>query len=149
MCHRVSLGSWPVQPESRLKLPSSSKTVIKEMAQDPSSMDSKNAHSRINKNPFAASLLTLVGAIALNIVVGHLVQRELRLPLFLDSIGTILVAALLGPLPASLVGVLSNLIWATVLGVPEILPFSLTALVIGLASGVAIAKGAFSRLWRV
>jgi len=46
-------------------------------------------------------------AIAINIVLGYTVQSGLRLPLYLDSIGTILVGVLGGPLPGLCTGALS------------------------------------------
>ena len=50
-------------------------------------------------------------AIAINIVLGYTVQTVLKLPIYLDSIGTILVGVLAGPIPGALTGILSNLIW--------------------------------------
>ena len=63
-------------------------------------------------NSIALALIPL--AIAINIVVGTLVTGT---PLYLDSIGTVLVGALLGPWLGLLTGVLSNVIW-TLLGPP-------------------------------
>ena len=50
-------------------------------------------------------------AIAINIAVGSIVFA-LRLPIYLDSIGTVLVGALAGPWAGALTGILSNLIWS-------------------------------------
>ena len=50
-------------------------------------------------------------AIAINIAVGSIVYA-LRLPIYLDSIGTVLVGALAGPWAGALTGILSNLIWS-------------------------------------
>jgi signal transduction histidine kinase/DNA-binding response OmpR family regulator len=97
----------------------------------------------------ASSLLLMAGAIVLNIVLGQLVQRVLQLPLYLDSVGTILIAALLGPLAGSIAGALSNLIWGVVFSVPQIMPFAFTAAVIGWAAGLAVSMGAFANVWRV
>jgi PAS domain S-box-containing protein len=97
----------------------------------------------------ASSLLLMGGAIVLNIVLGQLVQRVFQLPLYLDSVGTMLIAALLGPLAGSVAGALSNLIWGVVFSVPQIMPFAFTAAVIGWASGLAVSMGAFASLWRV
>lgn len=97
----------------------------------------------------ASSLLLMAGAITLNIVLGQIVQRVLHLPLYLDSVGTILIAALLGPLAGSVTGALSNLIWGVVFSVPQIIPFAFTAAVIGWAAGLAVSLGAFKSLWRV
>jgi hypothetical protein len=79
-------------------------------------------------------------AIAINIVLGATVQQALKLPIYLDSIGTILVGVLAGPLAGALTGILSNLIWGYLLPSPigstTIGPFAITAGVIGLLAGL-------------
>jgi hypothetical protein len=77
-------------------------------------------------------------AIAINIVLGYTVQTVLKLPIYLDSIGTILVGVLAGPIPGALTGILSNLIWqyAPGIGGGTIGPFAITAGVIGLLAGL-------------
>jgi hypothetical protein len=79
-------------------------------------------------------------AIAINIVLGASVQQGLKLPIYLDSIGTILVGVLAGPLAGALTGILSNLIWGYVLPAPigntTAGPFFITAGVIGLLAGL-------------
>jgi hypothetical protein len=77
-------------------------------------------------------------AIAINIVLGYTVQSVLKLPIYLDSIGTILVGVLAGPIAGLVTGVLTNLIWqyAPVIGGGTIGPFAITAGVIGLLAGL-------------
>jgi hypothetical protein len=77
-------------------------------------------------------------AIAINIVLGYTVQTVLKLPIYLDSIGTILVGVLAGPLAGALTGILSNLIWqyAPGIGGGTIGPFAVVAGVIGLLAGL-------------
>jgi hypothetical protein len=77
-------------------------------------------------------------AIAINIVLGYTVQSVLKLPIYLDSIGTILVGVLAGPIAGALTGILSNLIWqyAPGIGGGTIGPFAVTAGVIGLLAGL-------------
>jgi hypothetical protein len=77
-------------------------------------------------------------AIAINIILGATVQQYLKLPIYLDSIGTILVGVLAGPIPGALTGILSNLIWqySPVIGGGTIGPFAITAGVIGLLAGL-------------
>jgi hypothetical protein len=77
-------------------------------------------------------------AIAINIVLGFTVQQVLKLPIYLDSIGTILVGVLAGPIAGALTGILSNLIWqyAPGIGGGTIGPFAITAGVIGLLAGL-------------
>jgi len=95
-------------------------------------------------------------AIALNIVLGYLVQTVLKLPIYLDSIGTIFVGVLAGPLAGALTGILTNLIWqyAPVIGGGTIGPFAITAGVIGLLAGLWGQLGVYrprpatgARLW--
>ena len=86
-------------------------------------------------------------AIAINIVLGASVQQGLKLPIYLDSIGTILVGVLAGPLAGALTGILSNLIWGYVIPAPigstVIGPFAITAGVIGLLAGLWGQLGLF------
>ena len=88
---------------------------------------------------FTTRVIVLIPiAIAINIVLGYTVQTILKLPIYLDSIGTILVGVLAGPLAGALTGILSNLIWqyAPVIGGGTIGPFAITAGVIGLLAGL-------------
>src|SRR3954452_11300917 len=77
-------------------------------------------------------------AIAINIVLGYTVQTVLKLPIYLDSIGTILVGVLAGPIAGALTGALSNIIWqyAPGIGGGTIGPFAVVAAVIGLLAGL-------------
>src|SRR5215211_8582694 len=95
-------------------------------------------------NSTALALIPL--AIAINIAVGQIVQT-LKLPLYLDSIGTVLVGALLGPWMGLLTGALANVIW-TLTGLPNSGPainFAYVAAVIGLIAGFAGRAGLFQR----
>jgi energy-coupling factor transport system substrate-specific component len=85
-------------------------------------------------------------AIAINIAVGAIVVA-LKLPIYLDSIGTVLVGALAGPWAGALTGLLANLIWA-ILPVPggagpTIAFFAPVAAVIGLMAGFWASRGVF------
>lgn len=89
-------------------------------------------------------------AIVINIVIGHIVQDILKLPIYLDSIGTILVAILAGPLAGALTGLVSNLLWSVVFSNPDIVPFGITAFCIGLVAGLWAQLGWFRKelpLW--
>jgi hypothetical protein len=88
---------------------------------------------------FSTRVITLMPvAIAINIVLGAFVQQVLKLPIYLDSIGTILVGVLAGPIAGLVTGVLSNLIWQYLPGIGggTIGPFAITAGVIGLLAGL-------------
>lgn len=95
---------------------------------------------------FSTRVIVLIPvAIAINIVLGYTVQTVLKLPIYLDSIGTILVGVLAGPLAGALTGVLTNLIWqyAPVIGGGTIGPFAITAGVIGFLAGIWGYLGVF------
>ena len=57
-------------------------------------------------------------AIAINIVLGQTVAAALKIPIYLDSIGTILVGVLAGPIAGAATGALGNLLWAYVVPPP-------------------------------
>lgn len=82
-------------------------------------------------------------AIAVNIVIGQLTS-VLGLPLYLDSIGTILVACLAGPAAGAATGALTNVIWGMTIS-PVALPFAVTSVVIGVLAGYAARAGVFRR----
>ena len=84
-------------------------------------------------------------AIALNIVVGQLVS-VLGLPVYLDSIGTVLVSVLAGPAAGVVTGILTNVIWGLTL-TPIPLPFAIVQVVIALLAGYAARLGMFRRVW--
>lgn len=80
-------------------------------------------------------------AIAINIILGQTVAAALKIPIYLDSIGTILVGALAGPVPGALTGFLSNILWSYVVPPPFQGPasaaFAIVAAMIGLLAGIA------------
>ena len=95
---------------------------------------------------FTTRVIVLIPvAIAINIVLGYTVQTVLKLPIYLDSIGTIFVGVLAGPLAGLVTGVLSNLIWqyAPVIGGGTIGPFAIVAGVIGFLAGMWGYLGVF------
>ena len=79
-------------------------------------------------------------AISINIVLGQTVGAALKIPIYLDSIGTILVGVLAGPIPGLVTGLLANLVWTYVLPAPfqspYAAPFAVVAAEIGFLSGV-------------
>ena len=90
------------------------------------------------------SVLALLGCgIVLNVVIGQLVRNVLRLPIYLDSIGTILAGALGGPLAGAATGAISNVVWGIIFQDPGIVPFALTAACIGVCAAGAASLGAF------
>ncbi|HEX2994915.1 MAG TPA: hypothetical protein VHP14_08825 [Anaerolineales bacterium] len=86
-------------------------------------------------------------AIAINVAIGQIVLL-LKLPVYLDSIGTLLVAAVCGPWAGALTGALSNLIWGIAVD-PNALPWWPVALFIGLVAGACANAGLFKSWWKV
>lgn len=87
------------------------------------------------------TLILIPMAVALNMALGQLVTT-LHLPIFLDSIGTLLVAVLCGPLLAMITGGLTNLIWGLIAS-PTVAFFAPVAMVIGLTAGLLARRGGF------
>jgi len=93
-----------------------------------------------------ATLSLMAVAIAINVAVGS-ITFALRLPIYLDSIGTVLVGVLAGPWAGALTGLLSNLIWS-ILPIPggagpNAAFFAPVAAVIGLMAGFWGSRGVF------
>jgi energy-coupling factor transport system substrate-specific component len=86
-------------------------------------------------------------AIAINIILGQTVAAALKVPVYLDSIGTILVGVLAGPIAGAVTGGLANLIWTYVLPAPfhsdYAGPFFIVAVEIGLLAGIFGRLGFF------
>ncbi|KOF09829.1 histidine kinase [Planococcus glaciei] len=89
-----------------------------------------------------AMLLIPIG-VAINIV-GFQLTNVLRLPIFLDTIGTILVGVIAGPWVALLAGLITNLINA--IFNPVYLPYALTSMAIGVGAGLLSKFGFFKNV---
>jgi len=83
--------------------------------------------------------------VAVNLVIGQIVA-VLLLPAYLDSVGTILVAALIGPRAAIVAGLTSQVLAAVLSGNFAWLPFGLVQVVIAVYAALAARVGAFRRL---
>jgi energy-coupling factor transport system substrate-specific component len=92
------------------------------------------------------TLVLISAAVVINIVGGQVV-RFLNIPLFLDSIGTVLVAVLAGPIAGGVAGALTNLIWALILN-PIAAAFAPVALVTGIVAGLFARAGWFKTWWQ-
>lgn len=91
------------------------------------------------------STLTLIPvALALNILLGQFVG-SVMVPLYLDSIGTVLVGFLAGRRAGAATGVLGTLVWS--LFAPTVLPFAAGAALIGFLAGTAARFGAVRRVY--
>ena len=102
--------------------------------------------ARRSRDMTTSVLALMPVGIALNIAVGSLVSL-LKLPIYLDSIGTVLVGALGGPWAGALTGLLANLTWALLPipggASPVMAFFAPVAAVIGLMAGFWGARGVF------
>jgi len=67
---------------------------------------------------------------------GHVVASTLKLPLFLDSIGTVLGGLLAGPWVGGLAGLITNFISSGTVD-PTAAPYAIISLAIGFAAGIA------------
>ena len=76
-------------------------------------------------------------AIIINSVVGEIVG-SIGLPLYLDSVGTVLVAALASPVAGMATGALNNVVWGLLN--PAALPFAAGAALVGWLAGVFIHR---------
>ena len=97
------------------------------------------ALSSITRQFDTRTIVLMPVAIAVNIVLGAAVASALKIPIYLDSIGTILVGALAGPIPGALTGFLTNLLWTYVIPPPfnsgVAAAFAIVAVVIGVLAG--------------
>ena len=95
---------------------------------------------------FSTRMLVLMAiGIALNMALGQLVSM-LKLPVYLDSLGTMLVAVLCGPWIGGLTGLMTNLLWGLIQG-PTAAFFAPVAAVIGIAAGILARAGLFRNPW--
>jgi energy-coupling factor transport system substrate-specific component len=99
------------------------------------------------KRSFSTVTLVLIPvAIAINIAVGQLIVTT-KVPLYLDSIGTVLVGLLAGPWAGLVTGLLANIIWG-VSGLSTFAtPFAIVAGIIGMLAGVFGGLKWFKRVW--
>ena len=100
-----------------------------------------NHYLRISPRLFAL----VPAAVAINLVVGAIV-KELSLPVFLDTVGTVLVAVVAGFPAGALVGTISQLLMGLLTGY-QYLPFVVIQWLLALLVAAATRRG-FSSLWR-
>lgn len=90
-----------------------------------------------------ASLVLIPAAVGINYL-GKLFASALKLPLWLDSIGTMLSALLAGPVVGAICGALNNIIYG--FQDPISFVYALTSVGIGIAAGILGCKGWFGSL---
>ncbi len=95
-----------------------------------------------NRKPFIMIMCAI--AVALNIVLGTVVQK-LQIPLlFLDAVGTIFAAVLFGPWYGAAVGTITNVLTGIITGNPKDIPFFLVNAVAGIIVGYMARKFKFT-----
>ena len=100
---------------------------------------------RIRREFNTLTIVMVPVAIAINVAVGQLVLA-LKLPLYLDSIGTVLVGVLAGPWAGAITGFLSSGIWTISGWYPPAIAFGGVAAIIGALAG-AFGKVGWPRVW--
>lgn len=93
------------------------------------------------------SLVLIPIAVGINLVGGTLCSM-LKLPLFLDTVGTLVVATLSGPWVAALTGLITNVFLAIVAN-PVNLPYAIVSVLVGLTAGYLAKAGLFNKVWGV
>jgi len=97
------------------------------------------------RRPLSTLALALIPrAVALNLALGAVVGA-LKLPVYLDSVGTILVAVLAGPWAGIITGIVSNSVLGLLVS-PALFAFIPVAAIIGWLAGLAGRLGAFRSL---
>ena len=92
------------------------------------------------KAQFSTKSLVLIPiAVGINLIGGTLCS-VLKLPLFLDMIGTVVLAFLSGPWPAALAGLLTNLFLAIIAN-PVYVPYAIVSILCGLTVGYMVKAG--------
>jgi hypothetical protein len=91
------------------------------------------------------TILLMTVGIGVNVILGQTVASALKIPIYLDSIGTILVGVLCGPVAGAVTGGLGNVLWSYVIPPPfqyqPAAAFAITAVAIGVIAGLAGRAG--------
>ncbi|MBM7051541.1 MULTISPECIES: histidine kinase [unclassified Rothia (in: high G+C Gram-positive bacteria)] len=85
-------------------------------------------------------------AAAINIVLGQIVGLS-PIPLYMDTVATVLIGYLAGPAAGATTGAVTNLAWGLTIN-PTTIPFAAGAALIGLLAGYLGRAGVFSSWWR-
>lgn len=86
-----------------------------------------------------AAIVLIPVAIGINYV-GKTIASLLKLPLWIDALGTILASMLAGPVVGGLVGIINNIIYGFTQS-PIATVYAITSAVIGIVVGVLTYKG--------
>ncbi len=102
---------------------------------------------RLRRDFSTIALVMIPVAIAINIAIGQLIYT-VKVPLYLDSIGTIFVGAVAGPWVGALTGLLSNLVWGLSGLNPAYTAYAPVGMVVGFLAGIFSQLGWFKVWWR-
>lgn len=102
---------------------------------------------RLKRDFNTISLVMIPVAIAINIVIGQIVYT-LKIPLYLDQVGTVFVGVVAGPWVGALTGILTNLIWGLSGLNPIYTSYWPVAAIIGFMAGLFSQWGWFKVWWR-
>jgi energy-coupling factor transport system substrate-specific component len=108
--------------------------------------EGKMTESQLRKDFSTITLVMIPVAIAINIAIGQIIVL-LKLPIYLDSIGTVLVGVLCGPLAGLVTGLATNLIWGLSGLNPIYTPYFIVGGIIGLMAGIFAQIGWFKKLY--
>ncbi|HEM4215794.1 TPA: ECF transporter S component [Streptococcus suis] len=102
-----------------------------------------------NNNPLSlkfntAALVLIPAGVGINYI-GKLIAGVLKLPLWLDSIGTCLSACLAGPIVGAVVGIMNNLIYGLTVD-PISTVYALTNAALGIAVGLLAYYGSMKNI---
>lgn len=92
------------------------------------------------------AILLIPVSIAINMV-GFQIAQLLRLPIYLDTIGTIMIGMLAGPWVAAVAGLLTNMLNA--IFNPVYLPYAFVSIAIGIAAGLLSKHKMMLKPWKV
>lgn len=93
-----------------------------------------------------ASLVLIPAAVGINYI-GKLFASLLKLPLWLDSIGTMLASMLAGPIIGAICGAINNVIYGLTAD-PISTVYALTSIAIGITVGILAYKGWVKSFWK-
>ena len=110
------------------------------------SMSGSNKIGQISKRQNFVALLLSISGVALNVFFNMLV-KAVELPLYLDTVGTIVVAALGGYFPGVLVGFLTNILKG--ISTPSSLYYGVLNVMIAFVAAFVSHRGWFKKLWGI
>lgn len=101
---------------------------------------------KITNDFTSVAILTIPLGVAINCIAGQL-AAFLKLPIFLDAIGTIFVSMMCGPWVGVVVGILSNLV-SSILS-PTMFPFVIVSIALALVTGFLSEHHMFKGMFRI